>query len=70
MACLRRKQTGKCNHHQCKFRRETEHGYQCVSLVFDEGLGIVCEVGEGCVRECEYAYPANGEKYGWCTSKG
>jgi len=51
MACKKRQQTGTCAHHQCEFSYETEHGYDCVTVV--EGF---CEVGADCMLSCPYSY--------------
>lgn len=49
MACERRERTGSCGHYQCPF--EAESGYQCVDVI----AGF-CEIGEGCVQRCPYAW--------------
>lgn len=51
MACEQRLRTGHCAHHQCAFRTETDHGYECVELA--EGF---CECGEDCLEQCPHAW--------------
>jgi len=41
--------------HTCQFSSETDHGYKKVMVDYSIGL---CEVGENCVEECEFAYTA------------
>ena len=38
----------------CPYSRETDHGYECVEFL----LGKYCEVGDGCLPECEFSWPA------------
>lgn len=65
MACLKRRKTGMCTHHQCEFQSETEHGYDCVQVFTESdcklvGLGTEfinkCEVGEDCLEKCSYSF--------------
>lgn len=49
MTCWRRKQTGRCFHHQCKFSEDTEE--TCVDVV--KGF---CEAGNDCLPACPYSW--------------
>jgi hypothetical protein len=51
MACYQREQTGSCNHHQCQFSSDTDHGYECVELA--SGF---CECGEDCLAKCPHSW--------------
>lgn len=51
MACDKRQRTGHCGHHQCEFKYETDHGYECVEIV-----GGFCEAGDNCLKQCPYSY--------------
>ena len=53
MPCEKRKRAGYCKHFQCPYEYETEHGYDCVELI----LGKYCEVGEGCLTQCDHSWP-------------
>ena len=41
--------------HTCQFVHETSHGY--LKVMVDHSLDL-CEVGDGCVKECPFAYTA------------
>ena len=62
MTCERREATGYCDHYQCPFKDETEHGYQCVDVVegiflfLDEKNKGICECGDGCLEKCKYSF--------------
>lgn len=55
MACIRRENTGSCEHYQCPFKDETPHGYECVDLLFGTIVSF-CEVGENCLEKCPYSF--------------
>lgn len=55
MACQHKINNGWCNHFQCPFPKETEHGYECVDLFTNDGISI-CEVGEGCLTKCPHSW--------------
>jgi hypothetical protein len=59
MSCERRNNTGKCVHFQCPFANLS--GYECVELASQNGK-LYCEIGNGCVPECEYSYPDGTEE--------
>jgi hypothetical protein len=58
MGCQLRQRTGDCNHHQCPFQEETEHGYECVDIIIEEGVAF-CECGEGCLEKCPHSWIKN-----------
>lgn len=37
---------------ECEFAEETTHGHKTVEIFADK-----CEVGEGCLEQCKYAFP-------------
>lgn len=56
MACSKRERTGFCTHSQCPFPEQS--GYECIEIIDN-----FCEIGEGCVVECEHSYTqAESEK--------
>lgn len=57
MACQTRERTGSCNHSQCLFSNETDHGYECVDI-----RSGFCEVGEGCLEKCSYSWKPTDKK--------
>lgn len=64
MACNRREATGTCLHVQCPYPGES--GYECVELIaaddfmpgdlHAESLDGKCEVGQDCIKGCEYSF--------------
>lgn len=48
MACIRKQNTGKCNHRQCRYSEQS--GYECV-----ESFENICD-GQNidCPKECEF----------------
>lgn len=51
MACIKRQRLGYCEHFQCPYPTETEHGYECLDLV-----GTFCEVGKDCLPKCPHSW--------------
>jgi hypothetical protein len=55
VSCPKREKTGSCGHYRCQYTTETDHGFECVDVVFDAERGY-CEVGLGCVERCGYSF--------------
>jgi len=55
MACQKRERTGSCGHHQCDYSEHTEHGYECVDILYHDNVPF-CEVGQGCYSKCPFAF--------------
>jgi hypothetical protein len=51
MACERRIRYGFCNHDQCPFPYDTQHGYECIDI-FDGQ----CECGADCLPQCKFSF--------------
>lgn len=59
MACIRKEKAGSCGHFICPFPEQS--GYVCVDMAHWNGKSY-CEVGCGCVKECEHSWPDGTEE--------
>jgi hypothetical protein len=60
MPCIKRSETGHCDHHQCPFPEHTAKGYKCVDIFAGNGF-LFCEIGENCYPKCPYSWvPGDG----------
>ena len=56
MACWEKERTGSCDHFQCPYPSETEHGFECIELI-----ECYCEIGLDCLEKCPYSYTKEDE---------
>lgn len=58
MACLKNQEEGHCSHFKCEFADQTQHGYECVDILYGTSVPF-CEVGENCISKCPYSWVKN-----------